>query len=70
MITDLDCVQSVFVPEGDLFKGAERQGLAKVQFRPISTDDSYQVVFKGCMLPNYKEPLPLTEEAPGNSTRR
>lgn len=60
-LSKLDCVGSIFVPEGDLFNGAERKSIPKVSFRPMDTNDSYQLLFKSCPIDGYEEPVPEAE---------
>ena len=60
-LSKLDCVGSIFVPEGDLFDGAERKSIPKVSYRPMETNDSYQLLFKSCPIDGYKEPVAETE---------
>ncbi len=60
-LSKLECVGSIFVPEGDLFDGAERKSIPKVSFRPMETNDSYQLLFKSCPIDGYKEPVVETD---------
>jgi hypothetical protein len=60
-LSKLDCVGSIFVPEGDLFNGAERKSIPKVSFRPMETNDSYQLLFKSCPIEGYETPVVETE---------
>lgn len=69
-LSQLDCVGSIFVPEGDLFSGAERKSVPKVSYRPMQTNDSYQVLFKGCALDTYAEPVIPDEPVPPAPTSR
>lgn len=60
-LSKLDCVGSIFVPEGDLFDGAERKSIPKVSYRPMDTNDSYQLLFKSCPIDGYETPAVETE---------
>lgn len=67
LLSQLDCVGDIFVPEGDLFNGTERKSIPKVSYRPMDTDDSYQLTFQGCSIDKYKEPVEEEREVPASS---